>query len=46
MSAECNIANHEITLWMLHYGRNHAVYPLDIVLLDLNGQVVALYCTK
>lgn len=42
MSAKCNMARHEITVWMLHYGQNQAVHRVKITLLDLNNSVVAL----
>lgn len=45
-SAKRNIARHEITVWMLHYGGNHAVHQVSIALLDSNSSVVALTCLK
>lgn len=38
LSAKCNIARHEISIWMLEYGQN----LVHIALLDLNDRSVAL----
>lgn len=36
-SAKRNITRHEITVWTLHYGGNHAMHRVSIALLDSSG---------
>lgn len=45
-SAKCNIARHEITVWIPQYGRNQAPHRVNIALLDSNSSHVALGSLK
>lgn len=45
-SAKCNIARHEITVWILQYGRNQAPHRVNIAPLDSNSSHVALGSLK